>query len=49
MIVEFECFSFNKGKHKFKVSVNRQTFNLFSPKRKVHIDNKFVADLDKEG
>ena len=43
----------HKGKHKLKVnfidSVNRQTLNLFSPERKVHVDTDFVAALDKEG
>jgi DNA polymerase III subunit alpha len=54
MISNLELLCKNhKGKHKLKVnfidSTNRQTLNLFSPERKVNVDNEFVAALDKEG
>ena len=43
----------HKGKHKLKVnfidSKNRQTLNLFSAEKKVHVDTEFIAAIEKQG
>ncbi|NJN33460.1 MAG: hypothetical protein HC817_03580, partial [Saprospiraceae bacterium] len=54
MIVDLEVLcNKHKGKHKLKVqfidATNRQTLNLFSADKKVNVDARFIAEVERQG